>query len=88
MTASDIITELSNTSDDLNRLEYTIVKHYGSYDEIMDFQNFEQFVDCVFDLDIHGWELVSSHKEKYQRYPNTYSFYDGKVCSEFSHKGH
>lgn len=90
ITASDIITELSDSGEDLTRLEYTIVKHWGSdnYDEKTYFQNFEQFVDYVFDLDIHGWELSGFSKSKYPRYPNTYSFYVGNVCAEFSRRGY
>jgi len=90
ITASDMITELSDSVEDLDMLEYTIVKHWGSdnYDEKIYFPNFDKFVDYVFDLDIHGWELVFFHKETYPRYPDSYTFFDGSVRAEFSRKGH
>ena len=90
MTASDVITELSDSGEDLSKLQYTIVKHWdsGKYNERIYFQNFEQFVDYVFDLDIHGWELSGFSKSKYPSYPDSYSFYVESVCAEFSHRGY
>ena len=89
VTASDIITKLSE-GEDLSKLEYTIVKHWSSdnYAEKIYFQNFEQFVDYVFDLDIHGWELSGFSKSDYPRYSDVYSFYTGNVCAEFSRREH
>lgn len=85
-TASDIISKLSESGEDLSLLEYTIVKHWGSgmFDEKLDFQNFEQFVDYVFDLDIHGWELSGFNKSKYPRSSFLYSLFAGSVCAEFT----
>ena len=90
ITASDMITKLSDSGEDLDMLEYTIVQHWGSdnYDERTYFQNFEQFADYVFDLDIHGWELSGFSKSKHPRCPDSYSFYDGSVYAEFSRRGH
>ena len=90
ITASDIITKLSDSGEDLSKLEYTIVKHWGSdnYDEKIYFQNFEQFADYVFDLDIHGWELSGFSKSKYPRYHDTYSFFVECACAEFSRRGY
>lgn len=88
ITASDIITKLSE-DDDLDMLEFTIVKHWGSdnHDEKTYFQNFDQFVDYVFDLDIHGWELSGFSKSNYPRCPDSYSsFFVGCVCAEFSRR--
>ena len=75
MTASDIISKLGEGGEDLRMLEYTIVRHWNGdrFDEKMDFQNFEQFVDYVFDLDIHGWELSGFSKSN-----------AGSVCAEFT----
>ena len=83
-TASDIISMLSESGEDLSLLEYTTVKHNGDFDEKMDFQNFEQFVDYVFDLDIHGWELSGFSKSKYPRSSFLYSLFAGSVCAEFT----
>ena len=96
MTTSDMITELSDSGEDLDMLEYTIIKHWGSdnHDEKtysqnkIYFQNFEQFADYVFDLDIHGWELSGFSKSKYPRCSDSYSFYDGSVYAEFSRRGY
>ena len=90
ITASDIIAELSDSDEDLDRLEFTIIKHWvdGKFDEKICFQNFEQFVDYVFDLDIHGWELSGFNKSKYPRYPGIHSFFVGNVCAEFSCRGY
>ena len=86
MTTSDMITELSDSGEDLTRLEYTIVQHWGSdnYDERTYFQNFEQFVDYVFDLDIRGWELSGFIKSKYPKCSFLYSLFAGSVCAEFT----
>lgn len=86
MTASDIISKLSESDEDLSLLEYTIVKHWNGdrFDEKVDFQNFEQFVDYVFDLDIHGWELSGFSKSKYPRSSFLYSLFAGSVCAEFT----
>jgi hypothetical protein len=85
ITTSDMITELSNSGEDLDRLEFSIVKHWSSdnHSEKIYFQNFEQFVDYVFDLDIHGWELSGFNKSSYPRHLDTYSFYVGRVNAEF-----
>lgn len=86
MTASDIISMLSESDEDLHLLEYTIVKHWNSdrFDEKIDFQNFEQFVDYVFDLDIRGWELSGFSKSKYPRCSYPYSLFVESVCAEFT----
>ena len=90
MTTSDIITELSESGEDLNMLEYTIVKHWDSdnFDERVYFPDFDSFVKYVFDLDIHGWELSGFSKSKYPRYPDSYSFFVGNACAEFSRRGY
>ena len=90
MTASDVITELSDSDEDLDMLEFIIIKHWGSdnYDERIYFPDFDSFVKYVFDLDIYGWELSGFRRSKYPRYPNTYSFYVGNVCAEFYRRGH
>lgn len=86
MTASDIISMLNESGEDLSMLEYTIVKHWNGdkFDEKIYFQNFEQFVDCVFDLDIHGWELSGFGKSKYPRCSDSYPLFVGGVCAEFT----
>lgn len=86
MTASDIISMLSESDEDLHSFEYTIVKHWNDdrFDEKMEFQNFEQFVDYVFDLDIHGWELSGFSKSKNPRSSFLYSLFAGSVCAEFT----
>ena len=85
MSTSDIISELSESDEDLHMLEYIVVKHCDSdkMEERIYFSNFERFVDYVFDLDIHGWELSSFNKLKYPRCPNSYSLFVGSVCAEF-----
>lgn len=87
MTASDIISMLSESGEDLHMLEYTIVKHWNGDKpgEKLDFQNFEQFVDYVFDLDIHGWELSGFSKSKHPRCSDSCSLFAGSiVCAEFT----
>ena len=86
MSTADIISELSESDEDLHMLEYIVVKHWGSdkIDERIYFHNFEQFVDYVFDLHIHGWELSGFNKLKYPRCPNSYSLFVGSVCAEFT----
>lgn len=86
MTASDIISMLSESDEDLHSLEYTIVQHWHGdrFDEKIDFQNFEQFVDYVFDLDIRGWELSGFSKSKYPICSNPYSLFVESVCAEFT----
>jgi hypothetical protein len=90
MTISDVISELSESDDNLDMLEYTVVKHWGNdkFDERIYFPNFERFVNYVFDLDIHGWELSGFSKSKYPRRPDSYSIYIGRACVEFSRKEH
>ena len=86
MTASDIISMFSEGNEDLRLFEYTIVKHWNSdrFDEKIDFQNFEQFVDYVFDLDIRGWELSGFSQSKYPSCSNPYSLFVESVCAEFT----
>jgi hypothetical protein len=74
----------------LDMFGFTIIKHCGDgkFVERIHASDFDQFVDLVFDLDIHGWELSGFSKSKYPRYPDSYSFYDGMVCAEFSRKGY
>lgn len=85
MSTADIISELSESDEDLHMLEYIVVKHCDSdkMEERIYFSNFERFVDYVFDLDIHGWELSGFNKLKYPRCPNSYSLFVGSVCAEF-----
>ena len=66
MSTSDIISELSESDEDLHMLEYIVVKHCDSdkMKERIYFSNFYRFVDYVFDLDIHGWELSGVNKLK------------------------
>ena len=88
MTTSDIISRLGD-DEDLNMLEYTIVKHWGdNYEERIYFDEFDSFVDYVFDLDIHGWELVGFNKSRYPRTPDSYSIYLGKVRADFYREGY
>jgi len=95
MTTSDIISELSDSDEDLNKLVFIIIKHWdikqwadGKFDEQIYASNFDQFVDLMFDLDIHGWELSGFNKSKYPRCPNSYSFFVGNVYAEFSRRGY
>lgn len=90
ITASDMITGLSDSGEDLGRFKFTIIKHWdcNKYDEQIYASDFDSFVDMVFDLDIHGWELSGFSKSKYPTYPDSYSFYDGSVYAEFSRRGY
>ena len=92
MTTSDIISRLSDSDEDLDMLEFIIIKHWdddgGKNDERIYASDFDQFVDLVFDLDIHGWELSGFSKSKYPSYPDSYSFCEGCVYAEFSRKWH
>ena len=89
ITTSDIISRLVDSDEDLDMLEFTIIKHWddnGKFDERIYASDFDQFVELVFDLDIHGWELSGFRKSNYPRYPDSFSFHVGCVYAEFSRR--
>ena len=88
MTISDVISKLSESDYALDMLKYIIVKRWGDTSERIYVGGFDSFVNYVFDLDIHGWELVGFNKSKFPRYPDSYQLYIGSVYVEFCRKGY
>ena len=86
MTTSDIIASLVESDEDLDRLEFIVIKHWdgGKFDERIYAGDFDSFVNLIFDLDVHGWELSGFGKSKLPVCPDSYSFYVKRVYAEFA----